>query len=211
MSKIAKTPLGREIILPNAALTAAILAENDKIKPLTSIASIAIDIAREKREELINDILSYIDTDMICYRSDSNYELLNRQETLLNPIVNWAEEKFATKIKLTRGIMPVAQSKEVHLVIRNIIENYNEWQLAAFVTLAKPFCSLILALCVMENKISAEKAFSLSQIEENFSSEKWGEDIERTKTINNLRLEVLAAERFLELYPSSMNIRKFVT
>ncbi|MEI6730953.1 MAG: ATP12 family protein, partial [Pseudomonadota bacterium] len=111
MSLTPKTPLGSEIIVPNKLLEAAILQEwqgqgdakslKRENMPLSQIASIKIDLVQNKRTELIEDIISYSDTDSVCYRAGDIEELFIRQELILEPIIAWANRFFAISLIIT--------------------------------------------------------------------------------------------------------------
>jgi len=190
-----KTPLGNPLILPNAALAAAVAKE----RSLRAIASLAIDIVACQRDALIADMLSYLDTDNVCYRDDKNSLLYQQQEQKLALLLTWLEKALQCPINLTTGIMPIKQSEALHQAMRNILINYTGWELAVFATLAKPLASLLLAFAVMQKHLSAEEAFLLSQLEESYETRQWGIDEEKQIVIQNLRLEVLSAGEFLSL------------
>ncbi len=205
--KLLKTPLGNNIILPNQKLADAVAAEwagqgsvlKKEQMPLTQIACIAMDMARKKRAELVEDILSYTDTDLVCYRTGETPELLAIQNEQLNPIIAWAKERFSIELTVTSGIMPVAQHPENKQRISDQLAIYNEWQLAVFASAAKTLSSVILSLAFVEKFINAEKAFNLSHLEETFETEKWGEDAEKETRLNKLKQEIIVAEKFIEL------------
>ena len=205
--KTLKTPLGKPLILPNERLAQEIThewaAQNDKIDkikmPLNQIACIALDLVKEKKPELLADILPYLETDSICYRAGDITKLLNQQNELLDPIVKWAEEKFAIKLKITTGIMPITQISDNQQKILNTLNKYSNWQLAVFAYLVKPLASIILALALIEGRIDGKTAFQLSHLEEIYETEKWGEDDEKEAIMQQKQREILAAEKFLSL------------
>ena len=205
--KTLKTPLGKPLLLPNEKLAQEIAhewaAQGDKINkskmPLNQIACIALDLVAEKKSGVLADILPYLDTDSICYRAGDISKLFKQQNELLNPIVKWAEEKFAIKLNVTTSVMPISQYPENQPNIMRFINKYNDWQLAVFVSLVKPLASIILALALIEGRIDGKTAFQLSHLEEIYETEKWGEDDEKEATMQQKQREILAAEKFLSL------------
>ncbi len=57
----------------------------------------------------------------------------------------------------------------------------------------------MIALALSEGEIAAERAFALSQLDESFQMEKWGEDAEAAERRAALRADLLTAAQFLEL------------
>lgn len=202
-----KTPLGKDIILPNLhtgeAIAAEWLAQGNKIRketmPLTQIACVAIDLVQEKRSEVYNDILLYADTDMLCYRAGNIPELLALQEKELTPVINWAENKLTLKLNITDGIMPVVQDKEIRSKILNLLRQYNEWQIAILASIVKPLSSILLSLAMLEQLVDSQQAFYLSHLEESYETGKWGADSEKEQRLNKLKQEILSAGEFLKL------------
>jgi chaperone required for assembly of F1-ATPase len=205
--KPAKTPLGKNLLLPDGQLAEAIAeewrAQGNKIRKetmrLMQIASIAIDIAGEKREELLSDILSYADTDLLCYRNREIPELFALQKTGFDPWVAWAEKTFDIGLQITDGIMPAIHAPENRKKLVNILFAYSMWKLAVFASAVKPLASVILALALTEQKIDAEEAFRLSHLEETYQTGNWGKDDEKEQRIAAHMQEIQAAGAFLKL------------
>lgn len=204
--KPAKTPLGETLVLPGEKLAKAVAKEwekqgkkiNKDTMPLTQIACIAIDLARAKREALCDDILSYSDTDLVCYRAGGMPELLTLQQEL-DPLIAWAEKKFGITLQTTDGLMPITQDPKNRQKLMKAITSYNEWQLALLASAVKPLSSLVLALALLEKKISAPEAFRLAHLEETYQTRKWGEDSEKEQKIRARETEILGVGEFLRL------------
>ena len=85
--KPVKTPAKRDLIVPNAALAAAIAAEwnaqGDEVRPaqmpLTQIANTAIDRVTPQRAPVVRQIAKYAGTDLVCYRAERPPELAERR------------------------------------------------------------------------------------------------------------------------------------
>lgn len=205
--KLLKPPLGETLVLPDEKLATAVAAEwqaqGEKIRKndmrLTQLASVAIDLARMRREETLEDVLGYSDTDLLCYRNSDIPDLYILQKKLFTPIIAWANEKFGIFLQITDGIMPVKQPAENQQKIKKAVAGYTEWQLAVFATVVKPLGSIILALAFTEQRINAAEAFRLAHLEETYQTGQWGTDEEKEQKINERKLEIEAAEEFLRL------------
>ncbi|MNU11162.1 hypothetical protein D3C72_2588010 [compost metagenome] len=56
-----------------------------------------------------------------------------------------------------------------------------------------------MALALVEGRIDAEEAFAVSQLDETFQIEAWGEDPEATRRRAALRMDIAACRRFVDL------------
>lgn len=203
-----RTPVGASLVVPTEKMALAIEAEwaaqgediRPETMPMTQLASTAIDrIGGAARGDIVGQLVRYAGTDLLCYRAGEPKELAARQEALWAPILSWAEARFGVSLAVTNGVMPVAQSAEVLDSLRLAVEAYDDMTLSAL-QLATAACgSLILALALVEGRLSGEEAFAASQLDETYQIELWGEDAEATRRRKALREDVMAASGFLQL------------
>ena len=59
--------------------------------------------------------------------------------------------------------------------------------------------SLVLALALAQGRIGADEAFALSQLDESYQIERWGEDAEATRRRTALHDDIRDAWRFMLL------------
>lgn len=204
-----KTPAGNALIVPTAALADALVAEwqeagqggkiNKQLLKLTPIACVAIDIVSGNLGAMLADILPYIDTDLVCYRAGDIAELSSQQGEALDPVIAWLKERYDISLVITDGMMPVAQHGENQEKLNKVLQGFDRWKLAVFAVAAKPLGSVVLALALVEGKISAEDAYNFAHLEEQYETLKWGEDDEKEQSLRAKRQDVEATARFLEL------------
>jgi chaperone required for assembly of F1-ATPase len=115
------------------------------------------------------------------------------------PWLDWAAAELGARLGVGVGVTPVLQEEESLAALRQRVENYDDWNLTALQSLAPCLGSLVLALAVVEEALSAEEAFELSRLDEKFQNRLWGSDDEAKARTAGLRAEVLAAARMLEL------------
>jgi chaperone required for assembly of F1-ATPase len=205
-----KTPVGHALIVPTGALAEAIAAEwagqgakiRKELLKLTPLACVALDLVADRREAVLADVVPYIDTDLVCYRAGEINVLLTRQQQLLDPIMAWIRERYGIVLTVTGGLMPVGQPLENSQRLADILNAYDNWKLAAFSVAVKPLGSAVLALALVEGRLSAEAAFTLAHLEETYETQKWGEDAEKERYLSTKREDTLAVERFLNLLKS---------
>lgn len=201
------TPQGRPLVVPTEKLAAALAAEWQSMGPkikkdllrYSPLAYVAIDIAQEKRTEMLVDLVPYIDTDLVCYRAGDIDELYAEQHTELDPLIDWIGKRFSIKLATTAGLMPVVQPEENSVLLREHLMALTAWQLAAFAVALKPLGSAVLALALLKGRLSAAEAFRLAHLEESYETGKWGEDEEKEKFLNAKRQDLQAVAEFLAL------------
>ncbi len=176
---------------------------NAATMPLTALAYTAIDRIADQKDNIVEVLLAYVDTDTLCYRASAAPELLQRQKEEWDPILTWAGAKFSALWQTTSGVMPLEQPAALHSALREYLEGLDDMRLSACGVLASFYSSLVLALAVMEKRLSAEDAFYLSRLEEIFQGEKWGEDEATAMRAGRILEEIKAARRFLDLLPQA--------
>ncbi len=199
------TPAKKPFELPAEALQKAIEKEWEgqpkfisAKMPLTSLAFTAIDRIAPQMEGIIEALLVYADTDTLCYRAPEE-ELAARQKAEWDVVLGWPSLLLGTKWSVVEGIMPLDQPEKIHTALRAYLQKKDAFVLAAFSVLAGGYSSLVLAMAVVEKHLSADAAYELSRLEENYSAEKWGRDEEASDRALRIKEEMLAAGRFLNL------------
>jgi len=202
-----RTPTKAEMLLPTAALAEAIAAEwqaqGEEIHPadmpLTQLATTAIDRVSREREAVIEELVGYAETDLLCYHAEEPEDLVVRQMAAWQPLLDWAAEIFEAPFQVTAGIMPARQPEPALLGVRRALDTPSNLELTALASLTACCGSLIVALAVRHGQLSAEEAFAVSQLDESFQIEQWGEDeaVRQRRTL--LMRDIEAASAFLSL------------
>ena len=202
-----RTPAKRELVVPSEPLAAAIAAEWDAqvhdirpaTMPLTQLAATAIDRTAEKHAEIAADVANYAGTDLVCYRAEHPPALAARQEAAWQPLIDWAAGRYDAGLAITTGIVPVAQSPASLKVYAGVVGALDHFRLTALQAATGACGSLVIALALYEGRIDAAAAFDLSQLDETFQIEAWGEDAEAAARRVALAAEINAVARFLGL------------
>jgi ATP synthase F1 complex assembly factor 2 len=198
-----KTPLGTVVSIPKdkralALFTAAEWEAQDKMiksysLPLTSIVMRAIDSFSdtEIRQQTINQLLKYIHTDSICYQQDYPQSLQDLQSQHWMPIITWIQSKYNIKVNVTTGILAIKQSDDLVKKLKDILEHYDDFKLAAFEKACLRSKSFMIGLALIEGFISADEAAMAARVEVHHQIQKWGEcedshDLEREDTKRQL-------------------------
>lgn len=203
-----RTPFGRPLAVADEALAQALAAEWQAQErtivpatmPLTGLVNTAIDRIAAKRDEVIDGIVAFGRTDLLCYRAGEPEDLAARQAALWQPLLDWAEARWGARLVTTEGIVPVAQPEEALAALRAVAASYDDLGLAALGAAVAALGSLILGLALAEGRLSAAEAFAAAQLDETFQNERWGEDAEAVARREGLRREVEAAGRLFALH-----------
>ena len=205
--KTVRTPEGTKLVLPNQALAEAVagewLAQIDTIKPhtmpLTQLASTALDRMGPKRGPVVDHILSYADTDLLCYRASSPGDLVERQTRLWQPILDGLTAKLGVDIQYTSAITPITQTAATKEALRRHVEALDDWTLTALQAAVAALGSLYLGLALADGLLSSEEAFAASHLDETYQIEFWGDDDDAIGRREVLRNDVSSAGLFIEL------------
>ena len=202
-----RTPGKQPLILPTEALASAIGAEWDAqadvidpgAMPLTRAANSAIERVRPNTAAVADMLAEYGGTDLLSYRAEQPEELVQRQAEAWDPLIDWAATGLQAPLRITHGILPVAQDPAVLARLRGQLDGLDEFALTALHDLVTLPGSLVIGLAVLHQRIDADEAFRLSRIDETFQAERWGSDEEAEEAAANRRHAMLTAARFRSL------------
>jgi chaperone required for assembly of F1-ATPase len=202
-----RTPGKNEVVLPTEALAVAIAAEweaqHDTIRPatmpLTRLAATAIDRTARLRDQAVAETVNFAGTDLVCYRADHPPALAARQHEVWQPLTDWAILRYDAVLTVTSGVIPTEQSPATLKAFAAAVAAQDDFRLTALHTLTAACGSLVIALALLEGRLDAEAAFAVSQLDETFQIEAWGEDSEATARRGALAADIAAAARFIAL------------
>ena len=198
-----KTPTGKPLAVAAKGAADRICAEWDAqgeeilpdTMPLTRLANVAVERA-DARDDLVNDIKAYGATDLLSYRKDSPADFAARQSAAFDPIMEWAAGK-GLPLRTTTGILAIEQDP---LTLSRLAEHaamYDDFSLTLFAHLTATYGSAVVALAVMQGRLEAGEAYDISQIDERYRADVWGEDEEATERAARIREETVAMAEVL--------------
>lgn len=209
--KTIRTPMRKELLIPSEALAKAVADEwrgqeeniNPALMPFTQIMTTAVDVVIPASEQIGKNLLNFVDTDLLCYRAEESdvfkRELAKLQNEKWQPVLDWFEHNFGAVFIVTSGILPVEQPEKTVKIMHEVIKSYEPVKLAALYLVSAVFCSVVLGVAFMEEKFDADEAFTISQLDEIYQSEKWGKDSEALERQNAMLKEVKNVAAFIEL------------
>ena len=80
--------------------------------PVTRLVNTALDGIVNDKQAVIEDIIRFAGTDLLCYRADAPQGLVDRQNELWDPVIDWARSSLGARFVLAEGVMHVEQPRE---------------------------------------------------------------------------------------------------
>jgi chaperone required for assembly of F1-ATPase len=206
-----KTPAKNTLAAPTARLAELLRDEwasqvevvDPRSMPVTRLINTAIDGVAADPQAVFEDILRFSASDMLCYRAESPENLVVRQQQQWDPILDWAAQEVGARFILVEGVMPEDQPREaVAAFAARLRKHDTPIALAALHTVTTLTGSALLALAFAEDRLTADEAWKLAHLDEDWTIEHWGVDAEaehrRAKRLEELHA---AAAVFLALRP----------
>ncbi len=173
-NKPVRTPDKKIFFIPSKYLADLIVkeweAQTENILPLTmpvcQMTMTLIDRVIPHRKALEEEMLGYINTDLLCYRADEPERYKQAQETQWNPFIQWFEQKFELRFQTTHGLFPLTQPSDIHRVIADHVATLSDNQLMVMYLATMGTGSIILALAFQMRAFSNDVILSAAFAEE---------------------------------------------
>lgn len=205
--RTARTPGKRELRLPTEALAQAVAAEWDAQEtsvdparmPLTRLVNTALDGVAARMSEVAADIVKYAASDLLCYRADFPEGLAARQRALWDPVLGATADRHGAAFAVASGLMPVAQPAAVTAAFAAAVAPLDAFRLTSLHVMTTLMGSAVLALAVLEARLSPEAAWEAAHVDEDWQIMEWGEDAEAAARRARRWDEMQAAASLLRL------------
>lgn len=199
-----RTPGKRLLVLPTEVMAERIAEEwlaQDKLidprtMPWTRSANSALDKVATQRGEVEDHLASYAGTDLVCYRAERPTGLVERQRQAWDPVLDWVTQRYDLSLRVTTGVMPVAQDPDVLPRLKRTMQPMTDFHLTGFHDLVTLTGSFVLGLAAAEILQPAEELWKISRIDEDWQAEEWGVDEEAAEVADLKRAAFLHAESF---------------
>ena len=202
-----KTPMKQKLILPTRVLAEAVAAEwtvvdkliNPALMPLTKLANTAIDTVTTSRTHVLSEIGAYAGNDLVCYRAEKPSDLVALQAKAWDPVLVWAHATLGAEFLKANGVVHVAQPPAALNAIETHMLTLDNFTLTAIHNAMTLTGSALLALMLHARAISAETAWVVAHVDEDFQIAQWGPDTQATQRLEWRKADFYAAARFMEL------------
>lgn len=92
-----------------------------------------------------------------------------------SPLIDWVNETYDLSIEPYKELFGTKQPQQVADKLAAVIATYDSWKLAAFEKAVHTSKSFIIALALVEGRLSVEDAAQASHVEVQSQIDRWGE------------------------------------
>ncbi|WP_210484333.1 ATP12 family chaperone protein [Microvirga antarctica] len=204
----ARTPTKKPLAVPSRPLAEAVAgewaAQGDHIDPstmpITRIVNSTIDGVAHRQGEVIDDLVRYAGSDLVCYRAGDPQRLAEAQEAAWRPVLDWARESHGARFNLPEGVIHVAQPAETSEAIRRAVEEIGSpYALAALHVMTTLSGSVLIALAHAAGRLDVDEAWNAAHVDELFQEALWGEDEDALERRRRRKADFEAASEVFRL------------
>lgn len=200
-----RTPSRQILKLPTKALAHAIAdewrAQTDDIQPtampLTQLANSAIDQTHPHRARVIEQVAAYARTDLLCYRVAAPSDLAEQQTASWQPLLDWCRSAYDADLAVTTDLAPIEQPEKSLLAIYTEVARLNDFALTGLGAATAASGSVVIGLALLRGRLDVEAACACAQLDEQYQSDRWGEDPEATTQRDGVTRAIAVAASFM--------------
>ena len=205
--KLIKTPLKAELEVPGKKLARGIADEWNAQKDfidlngmyLTKYASATQDGTAPRKEAIVDEIVAYASSDLLCYRADKPQGLVERQSAAWDPVLKWAEDTHGLNFICVAGVVYASQPETTLAKTHAMLMEKDAYVLTGIHTLTTLLGSALLAIAVVEGAISPDDCWNAAHLDEDWNIEQWGADQDAMARREVRRAEFDGILRFCKL------------
>ena len=205
--RILKTPMQKDLIFSNYKIAKETALEwdidekeiNTENMVFYGLISTAIDKISNDKASYIENVLGFINTDLICYRADGPNELVDLQNSSWNPIISFIKKYIDVELKFFIGVMPSKQSLEIFNRLKTLINSFSDIEISALHRMTNLTGSIFISICILKGDVLKNKAFELSFLDELYQAKNWGIEEESLDKRDKIAKELNRIISFVEL------------
>ena len=205
--RILKTPMQKDLIFSNYKIAKETALEwdidekeiNTENMVFYGLISTAIDKISNDKVSYIENVLGFINTDLICYRADGPDELVDLQNSSWNPIISFIKKYIDVELKFFIGVMPSKQSLEIFNRLKTLINSFSDIEISALHRITNLTGSIFISICILKGDVLKNEAFELSFLDELYQAKNWGIEQESLDKRNKIAKELNRIISFVEL------------
>lgn len=201
------TPAAVRLVVPSDSLARAIAGEWNAVQsrirpqdlPFTRAANAAIDKIAPNPLAVIDELASFGETDLLCYRAEEPAALRDRQVAAWDPWLAWSARELSAPLVAISGMRYQPQARASLARLHAAVADHSAFELAALSELVSLSGSLVLGLAVARGAVCAEGAWAISRMDETWQTEQWGLDAEAAAADLVRQRDFVRAETLLVL------------
>ena len=205
--RILKTPMQKDLIFSNYKIAKETALEwdidekeiNTENMVFYGLISTAIDKINNDKVSYIENVLGFINTDLICYRAGGPNELVDLQNSSWNPIISFIKKYIDVELKFFIGVMPSKQSLEIFNRLKTLINSFSDIEISALHRMTNLTGSIFISICILKGDVLKNEAFELSFLDELYQAKNWGVEQESLDKRDKIAKELNRIISFVEL------------
>ena len=207
-----RTPGKALLALPAEAAARLVAAEFDAqaetidpvAMPVLRLVNTAIDGVSADPQAVLEDILRFASSDLLCYRADGPQGLVENQNDRWDPVLDWARSSFGARFNLAEGVIHVEQPRETIAVLgAHLAQRADPFRLAALHVMTTLTGSALLALGVEAGALAPQEGWFAAHVDEDWQIEHWGQDAEALARRTQRERDFMACVTLLEALKDS--------
>ncbi len=210
--KNVRTPGGLSLTAPVEPLAKVIAQEWDAQEtdilpdtmPLTQLLVTALDRVEQERAAIQDNVLGYLNTDLLCYRASEPPELVARETAARDPWLQWFTKYFGESLGTTTGLMALTHSERAHNLVAHEVRSLDLWAFNVLQVITAATGSLVLALAFVKGPADESDLLRALYVEEDYKADIYNEEFygrapQEEKNIKAVVRDLKAARQFLEM------------
>ena len=177
------TPARKAVVAPVPALAEAIAQEWEAqvevidpfAMPLTRLANVIIDGVAKTPTPVVDEIVQYLGSDLVCYRADTPPGLVERQKEEWDPVLAWARDALGARFILIEGVVYAEQPPEAIAAAAATMPS-DPWRLGAVASIMTLTGSALIGLAVNAGALDPAAAWKAAHADEDYQMSQWGLD-----------------------------------
>ena len=173
--------------------------------PMSRLVYTALDRVSESYKATAQAFASYGETDLLCYRATHPDTLVQRQDEIWSPYLDWVSATYGVSLQTGAGIAPIKQSQSSIEVLTQIAQGReglepNPLRLTGLAHGAGLLGSAVLALRMESGEDKAENIWRAAFLDDFFQFEQWGEDNEAMARLEGMKREIETLSDYFSLF-----------
>jgi chaperone required for assembly of F1-ATPase len=205
-----ETPRNLPVSVPTDRIAQALLAEcrlqeerlDLRKMPMMQMTLTAIDITSKQHREIVDGIMRYGESELLCQRASEPPDLVAAQSESWQPYLDWCKTKFGADLRLGSGIVPFEQESGALGALRTFIDPFEPFLLTGVSEAVGISGSLVLGLALTTGHADVSGVLAASELDNLWQSKKWGEDPASLARQEDIRRELENCARWLTLVAS---------
>jgi chaperone required for assembly of F1-ATPase len=203
--RLPKTPAKKSLIFSSAALAQCVADEWSaqashilpETMPITRLVNIALDRAEETRGAMVDEVVKYAGTDLVCYRAPSPESLVSAQSAAWDGVLDWVGQTHGVRLHTTTHALAIAQPPASLQAVRAYASRLDDYALTALTFATGVSGSAVLAIALVDGWMDGDTAFKAIRVEEDWQAQRWGADPDEVSRAQVRRRDLVAVRALM--------------